>query len=139
MESTNEEVFEDGTEVLVFRYVQGWREQNMDNFVKGRIIKGELSGDLSYHGSPWHVMNYTVLGEDGEKYFGNMRYHTVGDHYFMTREMYIGYLNHKIRNTELRIDVLNGEIDTMQRRIEEIKSMDGPKDPVLSIGSNGAK
>ena len=61
-----------GEEVLIFRYIPEWGiNQDFENYVIGKIVKSEMSADLSYHGSPWCIMNYTVLGEDSKEYFGN--------------------------------------------------------------------
>ena len=85
-----EKILENGTEVLIFNYISGWGlEQDMEHYIRGTIIKSEMSEDLSYHGSPWNVINYTVLGEDGIEYFGNYGKHTLGRNFFMTEEDYI--------------------------------------------------
>lgn len=93
-----------GDEVLIFRYIRGWGiNQDYEHYTRGNVIKSEMSDDLSYHGSPWCVMNYTVLGEDGTLYFGNYKHPTLGNSFFMTQEDYIHYLERKIANNQGKI------------------------------------
>ena len=85
-----------GDKVLIFNYIsQRGINQNYNRFIEGIVIHKELSDDLSQHGSPWEVMNYRVLGEDGKKYFGNYIDPVLGDSFFMTREDYINHLRHE--------------------------------------------
>ena len=112
-----EQILENGTEVLIFKYIPGLGlEQDMKQYIKGTIIKSEMSEDLSYHGSPWYVTNYTVLGEDGMEYFGNYGNCVIGSSYFMTEEDYISYL---IRKIELNNAIIT-EIENENEELEEI-------------------
>lgn len=99
-----------GDEVLVFRYIWEWGiNQDHEHYIRGNVIKSEMSDDLSYHGSPWCVMNYTVLGEDGIEYFGNYKHPTLGNSFFMAYEDYIHYLERKIANNQEKILEINEE------------------------------
>ena len=106
-----------GDEVLIFKYITEWGlHQDYEHFIKGIIVKSEISDDLSYHGSPWYKMNYTVLGEDGKKYFGNYKHPHLGNSFFMTKEDYIYYLKNKLINNKEKIL----EITTENKKIQEI-------------------
>ena len=85
-----------GDKVLIFNYISSWGiNQNYSRFKEGVVIEKKLSDDLSQHGSPWEVMNYRVLGEDGFKYFGNYIEPVLGDSFFMTREDYLNHLRYE--------------------------------------------
>ena len=114
-----------GDEVLIFRYIRyirGWGiNQDYEHYTRGIVVKSEMSDDLSYHGSPWNVINYTVLGEDGTLYFGNYKHPTLGDSFFMTQEDYIHYLERKIANNQEKILDINEENQKIQQMIENLK------------------
>ena len=99
-----EEPLEIGTEVLIFNDGNDWdSNQEIEDYIRGTIIKSEMSDDLSYHGSPWYEYYYTVVGENGREYFG--RYGS----YFKTEEGYIGYLESYIVDNEKQILKLEKE------------------------------
>ena len=68
MSYLDKNVIEKGTEVLIFKYMTGWKEQDMEHFIKGKIIDSEISDNISYFQKPLYVINYKVLGEDGNTY-----------------------------------------------------------------------
>ena len=111
-----EEPLEKGTEVLIINNGNDWDyNQDIENYIRGEVIKIERSGDLSHHGSPWYVFLYTVLGENGDTYFG--RYGS----YFITEEDYISYLYKLIADNEEQIMKMEKENRRFQRRISNIK------------------
>ena len=106
-----------GDELLIFKYIPEWGlHQDYEHFIRGKIIKSEISDDLSYHGSPWYKMNYTVLGEDGKQYFGNYKHPHLGNSFFMTKEDYIYFLKNKLKNNKEKIL----EITTENKKIQEM-------------------
>ena len=117
-----------GDEVLIFKYITEWGlHQDYEHFIKGKVVKSEISDDLSYHGSPWYKMNYTVLGEDGKKYFGNYKHPHLGNSFFMTKEDYIYYLKNKLINNKekiLKITTENKKIQEMINSIQMIGQQD---------------
>ena len=117
---SEEEVIEIGTEVFIFNYISGRKEQDKEHFKKGTIIKAEKSPDISLYGPPRFVMNYLVLGEDGNYYSGNMGQHTVGNHYFMTGELYKNYIKSKIHANEEKIKILEIENEKLQNTLDSI-------------------
>lgn len=111
-----------GDEVLIFRYIRGWGiNQDYEHYTRGNVVKSEISDDLSYHGSPWCVMNYTVLGEDGTLYFGNYKHPTLGNSFFMTQEDYIHYLERKIANNQEKILKIDEENQKIRAMIENVQ------------------
>lgn len=111
-----------GDEVLVFRYIREWEiNQDHEHYIRGNVVKSEMSDDLSYHGSPWCVINYTVLGENGTLYFGNYKHPTLGNSFFMAQEDYIHYLERKIANNQEKILEINEENQKIQQMIEKVK------------------
>lgn len=111
-----------GDEVLIFRYIREWGiNQDDEHYIRGSIVKSEMSDDLSYHGSPWCVMNYTVLGEDGTVYFGNYKHPTLGNSFFMTQDDYIYYLERKITNNQKKILEINEENQKIRVMIENVQ------------------
>ena len=91
-----ERIYENGTNVFIFKYVLGRREQDTKHFIRGIITNQEKSKNIFLCKNPLYVMNYTVLGEDGKEYFGNMGSHVLGDHFFMTKELYISLIEKNI-------------------------------------------
>ena len=118
-----EKALENGTEVLIFKhvYICGL-DQYIEQYIRGIVIKSELSRDLSYHGSPWYVINYTVLGEDGVEYFGNYLRPTLGNSFFMTEEDYVYYLNDKIASNEEKILKIKNENQKIEKIIKKVKT-----------------
>ena len=89
---SDKKIYDNGTEVLIFKYIREWGiDQDYNHYKKGKIIKSEISEDLSYHGSSWHVVKYTVLSEDGIEYYGNYGRPTIGNCFIMTRIDYMLY------------------------------------------------
>lgn len=114
-----------GDEVLIFEYIREWGiDQDDEHYIRGNVVKSEMSDDLSYHGSPWHVMNYTVLGEDGNLYFGNYEHPILGNSFFMTQEDYIRYLEGKIDNNQKKILEINEENQQIRARIENVQKQE---------------
>lgn len=112
-----------GDEVLIFRYIREWGiNQDDECFIRGHVIKSEMSDALSYHGSSWYVMNYTVLGEDGKKYFGNYKEATIGNSFFMTQVDYIHYLERKIVVNQEKISKIDEENKKIQKMIENVQN-----------------
>lgn len=82
-------VIKKGSEVLIFNYIPSWGpKQDTEHYIKGIVTNIEMSEYIPMHGTPKNVVSYTVLGEDGNEYFGNYGTHTFGDSFFMTQEDY---------------------------------------------------
>ena len=103
-----------GSEVLIFRHIEGKKpyEQNDEEYIKGRILSSDWS-------SSW--MMYTVLGEDGNTYYGNYGRRIIGDSYFLTREDYIRYLESKIEKIEEEKEMLEETKNKYLKMIEAVK------------------
>ena len=87
-----------GEEVLIFDFVPGWGiNQDITHFKRGKVVSSEISEDVHYHGTCYNVINYVVLGEDGNEYFGNLDNRFFGDHFFMTIDGYVNCLRNIIR------------------------------------------
>ena len=116
------EILNIGDEVLIFKYIQEWGiDQDYEHYIKGYIVKRKMSDDLSYHGSSWNVINYTVIGEDGKEYFGNYKNPTLGNCFFMTQEDYIYYLKRKITRNKEKILEINKKNQVIQKMIENVQ------------------
>lgn len=111
-----------GDKVLVFEYVRSLGiNQNYNSFINGEVVKKELSHNLAYHGSPWHVINYTVLGEDGNIYYGNYNEPVLGDSFFLKKEHYLKYLKHnkELLESQNVIDMINTYHQELLQTIKE--------------------
>lgn len=109
-----------GDKVLIFT----GRNKSKDGikpFIKGKVIKKSKSDDLAYHGSPWIVDVYKVVGEDGNTYTGCYKDNTVGDSSFWTIEDYKDYLKRVVEHDDVRIR----EIEQSKRRTEIALSLFG--------------
>ena len=115
----NENAFKNGTEVLIFKYIPGWKNQDLDHFIRGVVTERVPSEGLA---SP--IMCYRVLGEDGKEYYGNIGFHILGECFFLTRGLYIEYLKSSIASDEVKIRELNFMNMKREQLIQEVKSMD---------------
>ena len=101
-----EQIIPNDTEVLIFKYIKslGPLQGNM-NFISGVIKSSEISDDLSYHGSPWYVQIYEVLGEDGKIYKGSYGSASgvAGNYFFRTKTGHIQFLKNRIKNNKKEI------------------------------------
>ena len=117
-----------GDEVLVFRYVSTWGpKQDYEHYIKGTIISSELSDDLSYHGSSWNEMTYTVLGEDGYTYFGNYMYPILGSSFFLTGSDYTSYLENQISSNQREIETLENKNFKLNAILKSLQNGDRTK------------
>ncbi len=105
----------DGTEVLIFKYIRerGLQQDNF-HFKRGIIQSSKLTEDLSTHGSIWQKHFYTVLGEDGQLYFGTYGSGSVGGSFFRTPHDHMAYLANLICRNDKKIEELEGETEKYQ-------------------------
>ena len=99
------------TEVLIFNYIPEWGiNQDITHFIRGKIINSEVS-EYNF-GNGTTLVNYTVLGEDNNEYYGNYNYHYVGNSFFLTEEDYIAFLQKRInlnKDEQLKLEQENQE------------------------------
>lgn len=125
-------IIENGTEVLIFKYIsQRGIRQNEDNYILGEVISSEKSHDLSYHGSPYHVQIYQVIGEDGMLYRGSYDTGTIGNSYFRTKEDHIKKLYQRVEQNNQNIQKLATQNNEYYEKIKEIEGYQ----KVKSIGT----
>ena len=110
-----EKLLPNGTEVFIFKYIREWGlDQENKNYIRGTIQNSKLTGDLSNHGSIWEKYFYTVLGEDGNTYFGTYGSGSIGGSFFRTPQDHIQYLKN-IKNKNMKqiqlLEEANEEID----------------------------
>lgn len=82
-----------GTPVLIFERTNE-RGENLKsyNFLMGKVVSSRLSEDLSHHGSPWHLVLYTVMDEKFREYTATDGEFCLTDYYILTVDKYIEYL-----------------------------------------------
>ena len=120
-------ILKDGTKVLIFHRCEIEKDY-IDEYIQGKVIKSELSHDLSNHGSPWYVINYTVLGEDGKNYFGNYGRPTLGDYFFMTTSDYKNYLKMISAEKEFEIEKLKIKTEALKEILSIIDKCSDTKE-----------
>ena len=120
----DEVIYEKGTEVFIFKYVRGFKELKIDEFIMGEVVTSKMSDDLSFHGSSYYVMNYTVLGKDCNVYFGNMEYPTQGNSFFMTKDMYIKHWIDREKKNNEKIEEIRDANKTIERLIYLVNNSD---------------
>ncbi len=109
------------TEVLIFNYIPEWGiNQDITHFIRGKIINSEVSGYNFGNGTT--LVNYTVLGEDNNKYYGNYNYHYVGNSFFLTEEDYIAFLQRKISFNKDEQQKLQQENQELEKIISSLKN-----------------
>lgn len=110
-------VLENGTRVLIFKYVRGWSpNQDNEHYISGVIKSSKLSDDLSCHGSPYYEQIYFVLGDDGEEYYGVYGRGLLGNAFFRTIEDHITYLETEISQNNNQIK----KLENINNRYKEI-------------------
>lgn len=114
-------IIPDGTKVLIFKYGRGWDRQDDENYIVGTVQSSKTSDDLSYHGSPWYVQIYEVLGEDGNIYVGCYGTGIIGSSYFRTIDDHISFLKNKITNNEQEILRIQDENDKYFKQITKLE------------------
>ena len=116
-----EKVLPNGTEVLIFKYRREWGLNQDDvNYIKGTIQSSKLTEDLSYHGTEWRKVFYTVLGEDGNNYFGTYGHGSIGGSFFRTPADHIKALKSKINQNKGKIELLEETNDELENQIADI-------------------
>ena len=119
-----EDLVKNKTEVLVFKYVDGrGPNQDMIHYTKGKVVGSELSHDLSIHGSCHYETIYTVLGEDGKNYRGTYRTAWIGDHFILTVNDYIKYLEQSISLNNEKIAVMEKKNDLYREVINSFSKV----------------
>jgi hypothetical protein len=96
---TQERKLNIGDEVLIFSAIYdnpNYKDVIKKPFQKGKVKDISLSDDLSYHGSPWYVNVYTVIGEDEKPYVGTYKNCDAGSVSYLTEEDYVSYLDNQI-------------------------------------------
>ena len=91
-----EKIIPNGTEVLIVS------EDNVSNFEKAKIISSKESEDLSYHGSPWYEMIYTVQDKNGNEYSATygIRISGIASCCIRTVEDHVERIKFKIKDNE---------------------------------------
>ena len=110
-----------GDTVLVFKNKELLERDGLEKFIKGTVIGIKESVDIAYHGSPWKVKVYEVLGEDGKIHSGSHQYSLVGDSYFYKPEEYVRYLKQKERRNDEAIQRLLNKKEELRRIVEIIE------------------
>lgn len=114
----------DGTEVLIFKYIPEWGiNQDITHFIRGKIITSDV---VSYpFGNT--IIEYTVLDEDNNEYFGNYKTPYGGNSFFLTEEDYIRCLENKInvnKDEQQKLEEKNHEyeqiINSLQNKEDKI-------------------
>ena len=119
---SKEKVYENGTEVFIFKYVLGRKKQDTKNYIMGTIVSSEESKDVSLCKGPEYVINYLVLGEDQKLYYGNMGKHVLGDYFFMTRELYNSHIEEIILENEKEKQIIDLDTEKWKKIKEAINS-----------------
>ena len=115
------EIIPNGTEVLIFKYIREWNKQDEENYIVGTIQTSRTSDDLSYHGSPWYVQIYEVLGEDENIYVGCYGTGIIGNSYFRTIDDHIRVLKNRINDNEQEILKIQEKNDRYFMQIKKLE------------------
>ena len=127
-----------GDEVFIFDSIYDNPNYQFDMkkpLEKGTVIEKSLSGDLSYHGSPWYVNVYDVLGDNGKKYVGTYNHCYAGSVSLLTVEDYVDYLDYQV---DLNIEK-EREIREQSKRIMDYKKQIEKEYLKPKVKSKGSK
>ena len=122
-----EDAFKKGTEVLVFKYDSKTNTCDYENYTKGIITCALINQHIDSNGLYVDYICYHVLGEDGNKYYGNMGYHIDGGSFFMTKELYINYLKNKVEENQNSVHRLLSENIKLEKMIEKVSNVEKEK------------
>ena len=131
----------DGTEVLIFKYIPEWGiNQDITHFIRGKIITSDV---VSYpFGNT--IIEYIVLGEDNNEYFGNYKTPYGGNSFFLTEEDYIRCLENKInvnKDEQQKLEEQNHEyeqiINSLQNKEDKIVFPCEKLEPRLYVDDDG--
>ena len=116
------EIIPNGTQVLIFYVPKGHLPQNSDEakFIKGVIVSSHESEDLSYHGSPWYVQIYTIIGDDGEEYRATHNSALIGSYLFRTPDEQITRIKFAIEDNYKRINDINRENNMLKESLNSL-------------------
>lgn len=127
------EIIPNGTKVLIFKYIREWNKQDEENYIVGTIQTSRISDDLSYHGSPWYVQIYEVLGEDRNIYVGCYGTGIIGNSYFRTIDDHIRVLKNRITNNEQEILKIQEKNDRYFMQIKELEKSSKKQEQSSSV------
>lgn len=127
------EIIPNGTEVLIFKYIRERNKQDEEHYLIGTIQTSRTSDDLSYHGSPWYVKIYEVLGEDENIYVGCYGKGIIGSYYFRTIDDHIKVLKNRINDNEQEILKIQEKNDRYFIQIKELKERLKPQEQIKSV------
>lgn len=123
------EIIENGTQVFILYDSKNYyRKEDETKFVKGIVIDSELSDDLSYHGSPWYVQIYTVLGEDGNEYTATHPSAYIGSYFIRTTEEQIKHMKYVISKNKEKIESIEGQNKELEESLNLILQSEASKD-----------
>ena len=109
----------DGTEVLIFKYIPEWGiNQDITHFIRGKII----TSDVASYPFGNTIIEYIVLGEDNNEYFGNYKTPYGGNSFFLTEEDYIRCLENKINVNKDEQQKLEQENQELEKIISSLKN-----------------
>ena len=121
-----ENIIENGTNILVFKKINGIEVPNKFTLVKGTIINSEQKEYECMNGSPLVKQIYTVQGENGEIYkasYGD----TVDGYYIRTIEDYSKYIRLLIKEKIKKLRELTDEteqLNNLQHSLEQLIEKD---------------
>lgn len=127
------EIIPNRTEVLIFKYIRERNKQDEEHYLIGTIQTSRTSDDLSYHGSPWYVQIYEVLGEDENIYVGCYGTGIIGSYYFRTIDDHIRVLKNRINDNEQEILKIQEKNDRYFIQIKELKERLKPQEQIKSV------
>lgn len=107
-----ENVLENGTEILLFRTVNGKEVPNIYTFMRGIIISSESKEYNALHGSPLVEQIYKIQCEDGHVYTAQYR-NTVNGYCIRTLEDYSRYIKESIKEHTEKLSILEKDIDKL--------------------------
>ena len=114
-----DKILENGTNVLLFRKINGKEVPNIFTYLRGTIIKSEQKEYDSMHGSKLVKQIYTIQCENGAIYdavYGN----AVNDYCIRTTEDYIEYIRNILLSNMNTINILNDYNDKLENLINSL-------------------
>ena len=112
------EILRNGDEVLVFSSYNTYDSLVDSDYIEGVVESSINSEDMSYHGSPWYVRIYTVIGADGKTYKATKK-GLIGD-YLMTKDEYSKYLKDRIAVNNSKISELKNTNLKIKQKIKSL-------------------
>lgn len=118
-----------GNDVCIFTKRRRRFKKDLQPFFRGKVVDCGLLKDTAFHGSPWFIDVYKVLGDDGQTTLNCYRDNVTGKAFCYTDQEAVVPLEFMILKSE-------DEINQYRQLVSQIIENDVPLQRVLNTLNN---